>query len=146
MPFFYFIVISGIGNALFSRRLDSTLYDTWSFVNNSLLYLLGIITVFTAVVTGLEEILEDFNLKKKWRLRNPPGTFILKSAHLLSKKHYHKFEQEISDLRLEYFEALSEKNNRRARGLVICYYCGLLWSMVIWIASRIKEIIKVAPK
>jgi hypothetical protein len=55
-------------------------------------------------------------------------------------------EQEISDMRLEYYEALSEKKIWRAKCIVAFYYIGLCWSVVMWVSDKAKEVVGIIPK
>ncbi len=49
-------------------------------------------------------------------------------------------------MRLEYYKARSEKQVLHARCVVICYYIGISWSAVKWIAERVRELIGFMPK
>ena len=80
------------------------------------------------------------------KLKKTPASFILKIADLLPFKHRKSLIQEISDMRLEYYEALSEKRFFRARCIVAFYYAGLSWSAVMWISDKAKEAIGIIPK
>ncbi|MGC2236707.1 MAG: hypothetical protein WA584_11130 [Pyrinomonadaceae bacterium] len=80
------------------------------------------------------------------QLENPPAFFLIEPANLLPKKHRESLIQEISDMRLEYFEALSEKKIWRARCIIAFYYIGLSWSIVMWISDKAKEVVGLVPK
>lgn len=79
-------------------------------------------------------------------VKRPPASTLLSIIHLLPEKPRKCLEQEISDMRLEYYEALAEKNVLHARCIVISYYTGIGWSSVVWTAERIKELIGFMPK
>lgn len=85
-------------------------------------------------------------LTKKNRIKNPPASFLLKIADLLPKKYSENLKQEVSDLRLEYNEALSEKKIWRARFIASFYYIGLTWAAVMWISEKVKKVIEIIPK
>ncbi|HEV7644622.1 MAG TPA: hypothetical protein VGO50_11810 [Pyrinomonadaceae bacterium] len=76
----------------------------------------------------------------------PPFSFLHNITHILPAKYARCLEQEISDLRLEYFEALAEGNTWRANNIVSSYYVGLGWSAFRWIAERVKELVGFMPK
>ncbi len=80
------------------------------------------------------------------KLTKPPFSFLSNVAKLLPAKYARNLEQEISDLRIEYNDALVQKNSWRARCIVAEYYVGLSWSAVKWIAERAKELVGFMPK
>lgn len=79
-------------------------------------------------------------------IKKHPASFLVFIASFLPKKYKDILNQEASDMLLEYYDALSEKNIWRAKIIVGFYYAGLVWSIVIWISHKIKEIIKIIPK
>ena len=80
------------------------------------------------------------------KIYTPPFSSLLKIAELLPKKQCEILTQEISDMRLEYYEALDEKKYLRAKFIVAFYYIGLSWSVVMWIADKVKKVIGIMPK
>lgn len=109
--------------------------------------LLGILVGW--IVIGILAVIE-YTLKIKFSpnktLTKPPASFLLKIALLLPEKYRKDIEQNISDMRLEYCEALSEKKICRARFIVAFYYIGLCWSVVMWISDKAKEVVGLLPK
>jgi hypothetical protein len=83
---------------------------------------------------------------EKSRIKKPPASFLLKFADLLPKKYSENLKQEVSDLRLEYTEALSEKKIWRARFIASFYYIGLSWAVMMCISEKVKKVIEVVPK
>jgi hypothetical protein len=83
---------------------------------------------------------------EKNKTENPPFSLLLKIADLLPKKQRKSLIQEVSDMRLEYYEALSEKKTWRAKCIVAFYYIGLSWSVVMWISDKVKEVVGIIPK
>jgi hypothetical protein len=79
-------------------------------------------------------------------IQQPPASFLLKIADLLPKKYQQDLQQNISDMRLEYCEALLEKKFWRAKCIVGFYYIGLGWSVVMWISDKAKEVVGIIPK
>ncbi|HEX8247913.1 MAG TPA: hypothetical protein VF599_07060 [Pyrinomonadaceae bacterium] len=84
--------------------------------------------------------------KRANKIEKPPASFLLKVADLLPKKNRQNLEQEISDMRIEYYDALNEKNIWRARFIVAYYYVGLSWSGIMWIPDKVKELLGRIPK
>ena len=84
--------------------------------------------------------------KSTARVKRPPASFLAKVADLLPKKHRESFKQEISDMRLEYYEALNEKKIWRAKCIIVFYHIGLCWSVVMWISDKGKEAVGIIPK
>jgi|SRR5215213_810679 len=133
-------------------------FSAWSiYINNSseiwerLLYLgLVIISAIvpTVIIYAIESIKERRNRRKllPTKIKNPPTSFLSQIAGLLPKKHRQSLLQEISDMRLEYYEALSEKKIWRARFIVAFYYIGFGWSVVMWISDKAKEVVGIIPK
>lgn len=85
-------------------------------------------------------------IKSLNKTKKMPATQLLKFANLFPKKYRLNLVQEISDMRLEYCEALSEKKIWRARFIIVFYYIGLVWSVVMWISDKAKEVVGLLPK
>ncbi len=75
-----------------------------------------------------------------------PGSFLLSVIHVFPEKQRNFLEQEISDMRLEFYEALAENNRRRARCIILGYYLGLSWSALRWGAEYAKKLVGFMPK
>jgi hypothetical protein len=75
-----------------------------------------------------------------------PASLLLLISISLPKKYRECIEQEILDLRIEYKEALEDKNVWKARCLVVFYYAGLSWTLVRWIAQGVKKLAGFIPK
>lgn len=80
------------------------------------------------------------------RIEKPPGWILIKVADFLPPQLRRNLIQEVSDMRLEYYEALCEKNIRRGRFIVVFYHIGLGLSVVSWISYRLKEVVGIIPK
>ncbi|HLM01069.1 MAG TPA: hypothetical protein VK400_08420 [Pyrinomonadaceae bacterium] len=112
--------------------------------------LLGIIcVVLVGIAFGCVWFLQHvhlilFTIKK--RVDTPPASFLLKISNLLPKKYRRNLEQEISDMRLEYYEALSERRIWQARCIIASYYIGLCWSVVMWISDKVRKVNGIVPK
>lgn len=78
------------------------------------------------------------------RLAKPPGHIWLQVAKFLPEKYYRIFEQEVSDMRLEYYEALSEKATFRAKCLIATYHLSMTFALIVWIVRGLKEIVKIS--
>jgi hypothetical protein len=87
-----------------------------------------------------------FSRRFNFSISSPPASSLMKFINLLPQKYRQSFEQEVSDMRLEYYEALSEKKVWRGRCIVIFYYVGLSWSVVMWISDKVKEVVGIIPK
>ncbi|MDQ3800900.1 MAG: hypothetical protein M3384_15755 [Acidobacteriota bacterium] len=96
------------------------------------------------LLSGIIVLLSQINLTKK--ITKPPFSAISKIADILPKKQCEILLQEISDARLEYYEAVNEKKIWKARCRVVFYYIGLGWSVVMWISDKVKEVIGIIPK
>jgi hypothetical protein len=86
------------------------------------------------------------NYERSKEIKKCPGQFLLRLAEYLPNRQAKKLKQEISDMRLEYYEALNEEKIWRAKFIVAFYYIGLSWSVVMWISDKAKEVIGVLPK
>lgn len=122
-----------------------------SLLNTTLEIILWLLLFFWIVKT-IEEIWTDFlrplylsyrnsNVSKP-KFKKPPGSLLLKFSGLFNAKYRRKLLEEISDMRIEYYEALSDKNITEANRIVARYYLGIAWSTLIWIANRIKDVFK----
>lgn len=109
--------------------------------------LLGLVFIFviSQLILRRENISHGGRSKEK-QIKNPPANFLLKIANFLPERFGKDLEQNISDMRLEYYEALSEKKTWRARFIVAFYYVGLGWSAVMWISHKAKEVVGIVPK
>lgn len=79
-------------------------------------------------------------------IQQSPASFLLKIVDLLPKKYRQDLQQNISDMRLEYYEALAEKKIWRARFIVAFYHIGISWSVLMWIPDKVKRVFKTTPK
>ena len=82
----------------------------------------------------------------KNNIQKPPASLLLKITDLLPRKYKQDIEQNISDMRLEYYEILSENKVWQARSIVTFYYIGLGWSIAMWVSDKVKEVIGIIPK
>ena len=103
---------------------------------------LGVFTIAFSIFQFLSTIFVNFTNK----IKSPPSSILIKIADLFPKRHRESIIQEISDMRLEYYEALSEKKIWRAKCIVAFYYVGLGWSVVMWISDKAKEVVGLLPK
>lgn len=115
----------------------------------ALLVICGLEVVFffieSSILVSLDGLNNIGNFYKRFRqIRTPPGSFILKLAKLLVKEYRSRLEQEVCDMRIEYYEAYAEGDFFRAKCVIGNYYLGIIWSSLIWIATRIKEVIKIS--
>ncbi|HYP51287.1 MAG TPA: hypothetical protein VEQ34_10125, partial [Pyrinomonadaceae bacterium] len=119
----------------------------WSFLGISLLILLLLSIAWTIMC---RQIILSFKAKTKTfrngTLKKPPAYLLQKIALLLPEKYRRDIEQNISDMRVEYYEALSEEKIWQARFIITFYYFGLSWSVVIWISNKIKQAVGIIPK
>jgi hypothetical protein len=76
----------------------------------------------------------------------PPCSTLLKLSKYLPPKYAKDLEQNISDMRLEHYDALAQKSIRQAKLIIFYYYLGLFWTGIKWVADRIKELLKQKPK
>jgi predicted PP-loop superfamily ATPase len=97
-------------------------------------------------VISFISLLKKKKVERSKEIKSSPAKFSLKISNMLPKKHAQSLLQEISDMRLEYYEALSEKKIWRAKCIVAFYYVGLSWSVVMWISDKFKEVIGIIPK
>jgi hypothetical protein len=107
-------------------------------------YLLAIISM--VVVSFLGVIFYARRSKLANQVNTPPASLLLRIAELLPKKHRQSLEQEVSDMRLEYYETLKEKKFLLAKFIVASYYIGLGWSVIMWISDKVKEVVGLLPK
>jgi hypothetical protein len=137
-------IITGIIFLLGVCLFDKKEPKIWSI----LLFLGAAVTTGIIMASILIYILERILNRKSVaiKIKNPPTSFLLKIANLLPEKCAKDLTQNISDMRLEYYEALSEKNIWRARFIVYSYYIGLSWSVVMWISDKVKEVVGLVPK
>jgi hypothetical protein len=109
--------------------------------------------IFAIVLIVLNLALDRFismkarkpKLSTKENFKQSPASLLLKITDLLPKKYREGFVQEISDMRLEYYEALSEKKFWRARFIVVFYYVGFCCSFLMWISDKAKEVLGIIP-
>lgn len=80
------------------------------------------------------------------KVKSPPASFLLKIANLLPENNSKNLRQEISDMRLEYYEALFQKRFWRARCILAFYYIGLVWSLVMLVSDKAKEVVGIIPE
>lgn len=80
------------------------------------------------------------------KIEHPPLSFLFQMANLLPLKQRECLTQEISDMRLEYFEAVARKELGRARSILGFYYIGLVWSVLMWISDRISDVLGINTK
>lgn len=93
-----------------------------------------------------KELIVAESLFEKNNIKKPPFWFLMQISSFLPNKYGQIVEQNVSDLRIEYYEALAEKNIWKARCIVGFYYTGLSWTVVQWIVGRLKDLIGVLPK
>lgn len=91
------------------------------------------------------------NRKKKWRGRSniavaAKGNFLMRVANVLPKGARICIEQSVSDMRIEYFDALSEKNKTKAKIVIICFYFSLMWAFLDFAGAKIKSLLWFIPK
>ncbi len=101
---------------------------------------------FVVYLSLLRDIYTGITGVKFSAIKTPPFAAILKIAEILPVKHATDLTQNVSDMRIEYYEALKDNNILRARVVVAFYYAGLSWTAVRWIAGRVKELIGLVPK
>lgn len=94
---------------------------------------------------SLEKRMEGAGQEKNI-VKRPPFTYLMQFCAFLPRKYRNNLEQNISDMRIEYYEALNAKNIWYARTIVGFYYAGLSWTVVRWIAGRVKELVGFMPK
>src|ERR1700755_1657164 len=78
-----------------------------------------------------------------WKARQidqPPISILLKIARFFPPKYARNLKQEISDLRVEYYKALVERNFWQARFILTSYYFGISWSLLNWLGERVKGV------
>jgi hypothetical protein len=80
------------------------------------------------------------------KIDRPPFWFLMKISEALPKIAADNLAQNISDMRTEHNDALLEGNKWRARIVMVNYSIGLIWSALLWISGRVKEIVRVSPK
>src|ERR1044072_611732 len=97
------------------------------------------------VLEGLAELVMSFYKNSKERAEKPPFSLLLEISEELPPKYSQNLEQEISDLRMEYSEALMQNKIWRARFIVLDYYEGLIWSVIKWIMEWAKKIVGFTP-
>lgn len=78
----------------------------------------------------------------KKQIKNPPFSFLLKISEALPKKYAKDLTQNVSDMRLEYYEAVAEGRIWRPKTIIASYYVGLTWSIASWVISKVRELIK----
>lgn len=78
--------------------------------------------------------------EKRSPINPSPGSLFLEFANLLPRKYRTSIRQEISDLRLEYHEAVYRRHAWIARAIIISYYIGLVWSIIVSLFDRSKEV------
>ncbi|HEX8370428.1 MAG TPA: hypothetical protein VF604_17910 [Pyrinomonadaceae bacterium] len=100
----------------------------------------------TAILLVCPFLIINSKNRAKEKISSPPASILLKLAGFLPKKHRETLIQEISDMRFEYSEALSEKKFWQARFIVCSYYIGFGWSVVMWVSDRRKEVLGIIPK
>lgn len=127
----------------------SILFVSFLFASQGSLEKVGFIT-FSFLFLGITLSITIFHyvFRKIFleTIKNPPATFLSRVAELLPSKYKKNLKQNISDMRIEYFNARQERKNWEARVIVASYYTGLCWSVVMWISDKIKEVIKIIPK
>jgi len=117
----------------------------FAFIILVVLFILILLAIGFIIVGLLNFTLSTFS-KIKERIKTPPASSLLKLSKLLPAKYCQILEQEISDMRLDYYKALREKNIWQARCITVFYYIGLSWSVVMWIADKVKKVIGIIPK
>ncbi len=73
-------------------------------------------------------------------------TFLLKIADLLPRKQRQILQQEALTMKEEHDEAILFGKTLRAKVITTSYYIGISWSVGMWIADKIKEVVKIIPK
>jgi hypothetical protein len=125
----------------------SHLLETNPIVAISSLILSIICTILSLLLAWSNKSLSfESKQNQNIKLNKAPGSILLRLVNLLPKRYAKDLTQNISDMRLEYYEALSEKNIWRARFIAADYYIGLSWSVVRWISDKAKEVIGIIPK
>lgn len=79
------------------------------------------------------------------KIKPSPATFLLRIADLLPAKYAFDLRQNVSDLRIEYYEALKEHKFWRAKIIIAAYYIGIGWTVIRWVMNKIKELIGIIP-
>jgi hypothetical protein len=85
-------------------------------------------------------------LRRRSHVTRPPASLLLSIITIFPKKYRQCLEQEISDMRIEYYEILAEGKTARARTVSLFYYLGLFWSVISWILHNIVTVFLTAPK
>lgn len=83
---------------------------------------------------------------KKVKISKPPFAFLIEFADWLPKKHREVLMDEVGEMRRDYLEALDQGKILKARGRIILYFLGLIYSGMRWIAVELKDVIKLIPK
>lgn len=120
-------------------QLDNWYY--YDYLGASFQIVLALFSLFTLAST-----ISITTKEKQKNISFRPFSTLFKIANILPKKYRETLEQEISDMLLEYYEALSEKKFWRAKIIAAFYYIGLSWSVIIWIADKVKKVIGIIPK
>jgi FlaA1/EpsC-like NDP-sugar epimerase len=71
---------------------------------------------------------------------------LLKIADLLPRKQRQILQQEALSMNEEYDEAILFGKKLRAKVIIVAYYFGLCWSVVMWISDKVKEVVRIIPK
>lgn len=74
------------------------------------------------------------------------GNLLMRFAGVLPKKVRICIEQSVSDMRIDYFDALNEKNQTKATIVVIWFYFGLVWMSLDFLVAKIKGLLLFTPK
>ncbi len=141
----------------FRKVTEKTFFETLLSIISPIISILAFFSMLFSTISGKSATQEKFpifsfllkagkSFKSTIKVTNPPGHFFARIADLLPKKHRESLEQEISDMRLEYYEAVSEKNIWRARFIIAFYYIGLGWSVVMWSSDKVKKLVGLVPK
>jgi hypothetical protein len=121
-----------------------TFLSFWGIIVLVAFITISTLLVWLILMAFFDRLALIFN--KSSLIKVPPISLLLKVADLLPKKYRDNLTQEVSDMCLEYYEALDEKNIWRARFIVAFYYVGLSWSVVMWISDKVKEVVGIIPK
>ena len=113
---------------------------------NYLATIIGAIGISILLIGCILSIIVSYKLLLTSKgIKFPPTRPLYVIMDILPEKQRDILSQEIIDFEMEIFQALEKKNMLRATSIIISYYLGTSFSIIIWILDKVKKIIGIYP-